>query len=869
MEHEEEWGLNGRSNAFPARVIGLRTIDRLRKLNLWSEINPDPVSNLKFVFKKKNCYSTIAEVQQLFSEKECTQLCKTLNNFISTAEARKAVQKKHEDEAKNKTLFQHLLFEPDKIQMEDLSQSYDASVRSGRRMILLEAHLTKIIWERLNLLNLDALFEQEHISKCPRGFSVHPENNWRFSGVNPCIRVNIYEESNFFNYHKDSQYCPSSNERSLLSGIIYLNDGFEGGETLVYFPEKCDCGKFLDENHVAPIVSSATMQETLDSMPNIAEKSLKTTPKAGNCLLFSPHLLHKGEPLAKGSKWIIRFDVLVSRSTCAIAQKQASKFDEVCVECRNKLSPDPERAENGCSSCQGFIVHPFERRYYEEALTHFRIAQTLELEKNEENKKTVSASYDRCLSLRYSFPQALDYILRFQSGENAVAEGQEITKEETGIAEEYFVRIPANVWDQIFTLAGSKAAKNFALAFPMQVGLRRAEWERKRKEYYEDYPFWEKTDKFIPILRYQFGYLSCFEFPDADFFRNNQNDCLRVAAFYAFSLIGQCKGCPPLQESKDYYNREHDNSYYTVRYDPTDNTICAIPIYELLTDVFYNRQSFGCIYSVCHDSSQKPAKDFVNNVDRSWIRLQHKREFIGLDYQQILQVNEKKKQIQDYLYGIKATKTNEDGTCVTSMKSARYLTKRIHKSSTYFSFARIGISGVDHKLAIPARVGFAEFGRDEVGCCMIANDEWRVYDLHLCSETDDLAWNSSYRKINHLVFNFEEQKLVVSEWQVEYEPNPDNWLARVSYHTTEEAEMYGGNPDNGAFYKVNVSQLLSTPDLPFNHAACSCYGTVNKEHSEMFEQVHYPRLKDVYLFVYFTTANTVLVYATYEAIACL
>ena|SRR3990167_9209255 len=143
------------------------------------------------------------------------------------------------------------------------------------------------------------IYLKENISMCPRGFSVFPDNNW-LVGLNEWIRVNLYEENNFFEYHRDSQYCPSANERSILTGIIYLNENFEGGETSIFFFLKC--GKKIDENHVILVVQTDPIEKQMACIPNFEQILSKIQPRTGKCLLMSSHLIHIGETVKNGKK---------------------------------------------------------------------------------------------------------------------------------------------------------------------------------------------------------------------------------------------------------------------------------------------------------------------------------------------------------------------------------------------------------------------------------------------------------------------------------------------------------------------------------------------------------------------------------------
>ena len=871
------WALNGRSTYFPKDLIGLRTIDKLRTIELCSTFQ---TTSPTFDLLKKNCYSIVGTVNSILNSDECNQILESLKKY------EKNLYTEFVEETPDTELERRMLVDQDIIRMENLKSTYSSEVRSGRRLVFIEEKLSALLWDRIkSQLKLEEIFKNQEVSNCPRGFSVLPENNWKFSGVNACLRANLYETTNFFNFHKDSQYCPSANERSILSGIIYLNDDYEGGETTVHFPAKCDCGKLFDENHKIPEISSATSEECIAADSAFEQNLLKVSPKAGNCLLFSPHLLHKGEPVASGKKWILRFDILVSRYTCIESNAEAHHYDEICLECASNISQTPEkRVSSDCLSCQGFLVHPAEQPSYDEALIHFRNAQILELEQNEKNNRIVNEYYEKCLSLRYSFPQALHHLL---DGKKNIPESASTSN----ISDSYFLQVPGSVWENVFDYAGAKAAKNFGLAFPIPIGLVRAEWERKRKERFESDSDWPK-EKFIPLLHYQYGYLSCFEFTDAAFFREHQEDCLRVVAFYAFSLLGQCKGFPPYQADTSYYAQprakhemaEHENRYYTVRYDPAHNTICCIPLNELLADVFYKRPSFGSIYSVYRQAASKqPVTDFVNSVDRSWTRMYHQREFTGLDYIDMLKTSNTKMLIDDLIYSetedsdenvddeneyegkITRVKTPPAITqfCYVTGESVEPILDGIEKSWEEV-FTRISFPSLPKRKQNPKPL--VEFDRDEVGCCFVSNLKWNKRKFHFCPtgrNEECIYWNPHVKKINHLIFNFEEQELLVTE-----KATNSTWINKYlnEYSVSVSRNYYAIAKPRIERYSVSVAPILPVSGVSFNHASCQCYFPFSKSEIETVKLLRYPKLKDVFLSVIETPANSILVYATYDGI---
>lgn len=91
-------------------------------------------------------------------------------------------------------------------------------------------------------------------------------------GVNERFRYYRYEDGQQFNWHCDGYFERLNFERSRLTFMVYLNDGFQGGQTS------------FEGHSIEPI--------------------------AGMALFFAHELVHKGQPVFKGRKYVLRTDVM-------------------------------------------------------------------------------------------------------------------------------------------------------------------------------------------------------------------------------------------------------------------------------------------------------------------------------------------------------------------------------------------------------------------------------------------------------------------------------------------------------------------------------------------------------------------------------
>ena len=121
-------------------------------------------------------------------------------------------------------------------------------------------------------------------------------------GLNPRLRVLRYDSSDNdrFEPHFDATTMVGANKKSLLTVLLYLNDGggkdFEGGETL-----------YLD-SHISSTVTSTSSLVVENS--NNGDSRIKIIPETGKVVIFEHDLFHSGAPLLSGTKYVLRTDVL-------------------------------------------------------------------------------------------------------------------------------------------------------------------------------------------------------------------------------------------------------------------------------------------------------------------------------------------------------------------------------------------------------------------------------------------------------------------------------------------------------------------------------------------------------------------------------
>merc|ERR1712139_36854 len=186
--------------------------------------------------------------------------------------------------------------------------NYRAEYRSNDRTVFDSPELADLLWKRIQPFSVDlSVIVDEDRSKqrllseepgdCPDELRLGPgtEGVWHASGLNECLRFCKYKPGDFFRKHCDACFKRSEDEQSLFTCMFYLNGGFEGGAT-----------RFLH-------YGDGTASSHYELAP--AEAVLASVaPEPGLCMLFfQPGLLHEGEDLHTGLKYILRSDVMYRR----------------------------------------------------------------------------------------------------------------------------------------------------------------------------------------------------------------------------------------------------------------------------------------------------------------------------------------------------------------------------------------------------------------------------------------------------------------------------------------------------------------------------------------------------------------------------
>jgi len=127
-------------------------------------------------------------------------------------------------------------------------------VRNNARVMLDDEKIAASLWERIK-------------SEVPMFL-----NGRQAIGLNERLRFYRYDPGQQFATHMDGSFVRQNGERSLLTFMVYLNDVFEGGETV-----------FIETT---------------------------VRPQKGMGLIFQHALVHEGASVISGRKYVLRSDVM-------------------------------------------------------------------------------------------------------------------------------------------------------------------------------------------------------------------------------------------------------------------------------------------------------------------------------------------------------------------------------------------------------------------------------------------------------------------------------------------------------------------------------------------------------------------------------
>ena len=127
-------------------------------------------------------------------------------------------------------------------------------IRNNARVMIDDEKTASLLWDRIKA-NVPVFL-----------------NGRQARGVNERLRFYRYDPGQQFVAHVDGSFARSNGEQSLLTLMVYLNEAFEGGETIF--------------------------------------NEAKIKPQIGMALIFQHALMHEGAAVTSGRKYVLRSDVM-------------------------------------------------------------------------------------------------------------------------------------------------------------------------------------------------------------------------------------------------------------------------------------------------------------------------------------------------------------------------------------------------------------------------------------------------------------------------------------------------------------------------------------------------------------------------------
>eukprot|EP00756_Hemistasia_phaeocysticola_P055411 Hpha_TRINITY_DN31348_c0_g1::TRINITY_DN31348_c0_g1_i1::g.194559::m.194559 len=174
----------------------------------------------------------------------------------------------------------------------------DGKNRRCRRLAFRCPELDQRIWERVRpMLGDEVCHEGNRHRFLTRGM----EGRWEPSGLSGVLRVVKYLPGGHIAPHYDGEWVTSEDERSLKTILLYLNEGYAGGETrLLDHRDEEVCTRYYTTEGGA---LRAAEEDVMGVVPLMT----------GGAIVFDAKMLHEGCELRSGEKWLLRADVVYKR----------------------------------------------------------------------------------------------------------------------------------------------------------------------------------------------------------------------------------------------------------------------------------------------------------------------------------------------------------------------------------------------------------------------------------------------------------------------------------------------------------------------------------------------------------------------------
>lgn len=161
----------------------------------------------------------------------------------------------------------------------DFTKSGDREIFSGDRLrtVLTDQDAADAIWEQIKAhVNRRRTHQSRDLNYSYGGVGVIPDGEYEPFGVSPMFRFSKYVPGGSFGWHVDTCYAKGPHEVGMDTLLIYLNDDYVGGETMI----------------------------------KLTPNKVVMTPKTGSAMAFYHFQTHAGMHVQSGVKYVVRTEVL-------------------------------------------------------------------------------------------------------------------------------------------------------------------------------------------------------------------------------------------------------------------------------------------------------------------------------------------------------------------------------------------------------------------------------------------------------------------------------------------------------------------------------------------------------------------------------
>ena len=257
---------------------------------------------------------------------------------------------------------------PHLVGMEKL---FPATYRQADRALLRSPELADAIFQRL-LLHFQ---RDDIVNKMPMCFG--QDGVWVPHSCNDCVKVSRYQKGGYFVDHRDGPWIPCESFASIYTVVLYLNDDFSGGHT-----------HFVTHQELkSEIKKPATVTRTTMAVP----------PKKGALLVFEHDILHNGQEVTAGTKYILRTEVIFRRTHTVLVTKDYAYLREAeYLEMRRLYDASQKSSHDG--NAEAFV-----EQYQRVVSLQLAARERNEMQRDRGGASSVAVMNDdtRCAMLSY------------------------------------------------------------------------------------------------------------------------------------------------------------------------------------------------------------------------------------------------------------------------------------------------------------------------------------------------------------------------------------------------------------------------------------------------------------------------------------